>query len=90
MHAYKIRDDRDYILASRRLVATSRMMIADELSTAHYSPVHALQADLADKLADRSRQHPITYWHCSRLLIIGGLTVLSWVPVAAAVWVMLR
>ena len=88
MQVYKIRDDRDYIRPSRRTVSTAKIALADEKSTGYSSPVHHLQTALVEQLAGRGRQHPLANWHRSRLLVIGLLATLCWVPVAAA-WIAL-
>lgn len=83
MHVYKNRDDRDYIRPSRRGAEITTIALADEQSAAHPSPVHALQAGLVGELAGRKRQSVFANWHRSRLLVVGALSSLCWVPLVA-------
>jgi hypothetical protein len=96
MHAYKLRTDESYIPATTRsgtkrsaASATVRALHDGDVATGGPSPVHAMQANLAARLANETAAAPLSNLAGSRLLVIGTLAVAAWAPFAALGWALL-
>lgn len=93
MHAFKFRDDRDYVRPSRRQTASNRILVADENSVASPSPVHALHATLEAYLEQHNTRDPadpgVKRLRQSRLLVIAILAALCWAVIGAIAWLVI-
>ncbi len=89
MHAFKYRNDRDYVRPSRRQARSDKIVVADENSVATPSPVHALYATLESQMQQHVKAPSDSIaarLHQSRLTMITGLAALCWASIGAITW----